>query len=408
MYRLNYPDDPGMHNTRVPQRKTQRRKMTSDDFPSFREEIKAKLSTVSYISLFLTISIGMHIWNESRAVQVSRAVEESLRSFRKLQTVDVIFEENNNKLIHIVGHLSTDRELTAEDYGISVSAVKLKQKLQMYQWNEEKSGEKVKKDDSQPLPSYTYYKTWVDHLVNSDEFQVKNVYENPKEIPELESVEQAAVVKIGNFILSEGLINKIDTFKPITGHIRPQTSAIKLHAGYYYHTEDVWKPQIGDFRVDFAVAGMAGELISVIAKQDGMKLNPYVTESGEEILILKYGRKNPEDMIHVELSHNKVVIWLIRVLVAVLLMISVSRLTNMLNSMVYISPFLRDVLNLGAAHFNLCLGWTIFTFILGLLWIQHRLLLGLGFLTISVLPVIGTSVKLYLVDSNENLRNHAA
>jgi hypothetical protein len=69
----------------------------------------------------------------------TKSLNEGFDSIVSIQNPDKISNENNGKLIHLVGYLQVGEPLTEFDYGVSITAVKLKRRVQSYQWVEEKT-----------------------------------------------------------------------------------------------------------------------------------------------------------------------------------------------------------------------------------------------------------------------------
>ena len=53
-----------------------------------------------------------------------------------LQSPEEIYPENEGKLVHVSGYLDIFDPLQDPPYGVSIAAVKLKRRVQMYQWVE--------------------------------------------------------------------------------------------------------------------------------------------------------------------------------------------------------------------------------------------------------------------------------
>ena len=63
---------------------------------------------------------------QGRAVQTTRSLEEGHRDLVIPETNDVVFDENNGKLVLVADYLKVPDALVDEKYGLSIHAVKLK------------------------------------------------------------------------------------------------------------------------------------------------------------------------------------------------------------------------------------------------------------------------------------------
>ena len=119
-------------------------------------------------------------------------------------------------------------------------------------------------------------------------------------------------VKVGGFLLGTDLKEKFTDFKPFTSDFKPAHAEFKIYAGLYYHSNNLWSPEVGDHRVQFSYAGRHGDEVTVVGRQSGRELRPYQTTAGEDILLLRPGHREVEEVFNSEHYNNRTTTWIYR------------------------------------------------------------------------------------------------
>ncbi|GFG38593.1 hypothetical protein Cfor_01640 [Coptotermes formosanus] len=365
---LQFPDAPRPYT----------RPYLSQHSGSIREQLKASWLTAVIGCVLFFAAMRLLFWNEGQAVQMASSLEEAMSAVVAVQHTSVVIEENSGKLVHFSGALHVGEPLTEPEYGVAVPAVKLKRRVQMYQWVEEEHSSELMPGEHEYVDSrYSYVMEWRDKLIDSSLFHSMS-HHNPKEFPLKSTVYMSEYVSVGSYVFSAALKDKFSDFVLVTSDERPERKDIKLHAGLYYHSQDVWNPEIGDIRVQFSYAGKAGEVVSVVGMQDGKEIRPYQTLAGGEILMLREGRLSVEEMFLEERAHNQWLTWAYRGLSWFMMFLAANCLTDILRCIA-----------------SVCLLVTSFA------WIWYRPLLGGVLIAGAAIPFLCSAIRLYRRDHKE-------
>lgn len=391
MFRKNFPDAP---------RPYARPNLRHSG--SIREQLKASWLTAVIGCVLFLAGMTLLFWNEGQAVQMARSLEEAMNAVIAVQHTFVVLAENNGKLVHLSGTLHVGEPLTEPEYGVAVPAVKLKRRVQMYQWvEEEHSSELVPGEHAYVDSRYSYVMEWRDKLIDSTLFHSMS-HHNPKEFPLKSTVYVSEYVNVGSYVFSAALKDKFSDFVLVTSDERPERRDIKLHAGLYYHSQDVWNPEIGDIRVQFSYAGKAGEVVSIVGMQDGKEIRPYQTLAGDEILMLRYGYMSVEEMFLEEQARNQWLTWAYRGLGWFMMFLGANCLTDILRCIVSRYSIVYNLLVLGINSINLAVSTSLSLLVISFAWIWYRPLLGGFLITGAAVPFLYSAVRLYRGDHRES------
>lgn len=366
-------------------------------------------SVTSVIGLLMFFgSVWVLTWNEGRAVHHAFSLEEAYNNVISLNPFERIQPEYDGRLVHISGPLIVEEPLTEPNYDISIQSIKLKRRVQMYQWVEETSPRAeadITAENS--IHDYYYVTEWRDKLVDSSNFYIRHGHQNPTSMPLKTVTYIAPFVRIGYLMLSQQIKEKFKEFAEVTSDNRPEDKNIKLHLGIYYHCEDVWNPKVGDIRVQFYYAGLQGDPTTIIAKQKNGVLVPYVTSKGHEIALIRHGLLTVNQMFSIEHADAKWETWKIRGMGVFLMYAAIVCLAKLLRILLHNAPLLRSLISYDVtASSNFAIALSISLFVISIAWIAYRPMLGFGLMAAAISPFLYCTLGLYsTVQAQNNFYN---
>lgn len=366
-------------------------------FTRIKESVKSVLVGV----LLFLVSFPLLWWNEGRAVQTARSLDEGSGAVVSV-AADKIDPAQEGKLVHTSGLAQTDDVLKDPDFGIDQKAIKLVRSVEMYQWVEtEKSKTKKKVGGSeQKKTTYRYEKQWSSTYNDSSEFKHRKGHDNPA----LQYEERTVVarnVSVGAFTLPEELVRAIPgkTALPIDDKAlakvtpalqkmtRVSDGAFHVRPGAESAEFDVANPEIGDHRLRFWQVPAAP--VSIVAKQQGSSFTEYQTKAGDPLMMIKSGTVSAKAMFESAEEANVMMTWILRGLGFLFMLVGVSMFFRPLVVLADVIPLLGSLLSLGTFLIGLVIAIPLSTLTIAIAWIAVRPLLGIGLLVVGLGVLVG-------------------
>lgn len=272
-------------------------------------------------------------------------------------------KENNNKLVHYSGKITTN-EILADEY-IKVNTPALDRKVEMYQWEEKKytSG-----SGSSKRREYKYRKIWSEHPISSTNFH-RSGHDNPPMPVRSESF-RAANSQIGVFSadiavtdaikpVQELPMNKSFLNSDINVKYKLREAGLYLPSPYVKEYSSDYTPgvQIGDIKITYRYIPV-NTTVSVIAGQINNKLTSFDTAK-YNIVLAETGTVSASGMIQHFEDKQTMQVWKIRLIGIVLMFIGIMLLVSPITAILSFIPLFGDIskhaVGLLAAVISVCL-----------------------------------------------------
>lgn len=339
-------------------------------------------------------------WNEGRALKTAQGLKEAGGAVVSVSD-DKVDPAHDKQLVHLTGEATTQETLTDADFKFSAQAIKLRRRVEMYQWKEEKRTEDHKKlgGGVETKTTWTYEKTWSPELISSEGFKERAGHENPASLRFPGREETAQVVRLGAFELSPGLVGQVSNYEPLAldaqalealpeelrKQIRTEGNRLYLSNDAKQPAADPARPEIGDLRVSFEL--VKPSRVSVLALQTGATFAPWVSGSGTHIERLSEGEVSAPDMLGQLERENTMLTWLLRGGGFLCMAFGIGLVFSPLAVMADVVPLLGDLLRMGVGLFAAVVAAGCSLVTIAIAWLAYRPVLGIGLLVLAGLLV---------------------
>ena len=341
-------------------------------------------------------------WNEGRAVKASDALKEVQKVYVELPDINTVDPAFEGKVVHATGVAVTADTLRDAAFGIAVNALKLARNVEYYQWIEE--SESTSKDKlggaTETTTTYTYEPKWCSSPVNSGDFKDPD-YKGKnfvwRVIDEID--QQASNVTFGAYRLTDGIVGSISGQEPaypaldstmkaaLLANVADSTVVVTVMNDQVYIGANPSAPHIGDVRITFTQV-TSPKTISMLEKVVNGTFENYIAKNGKSFARVEMGTVSAENMFEHQKSANKVVLWLLRILGALLVIGGFRSLLNFISTVFAVVPFVQKIIGTGIGLVTTIVGivWSII--VIALAWVAHRPVLAISLLVIAAALIV--------------------
>jgi len=346
---------------------------------SWRNRLGRSIQAVLTGLVLLVFGFPLLWWNEGRAVRAARVHDEGASEVMSVDP-EVVDPQNEGRLVHVSGLATTGEMIRDPRFGVAIRALRLKRTVEMYQWREEPgSGDRTAPPGGgERVVSSAFSKVWSERLIDSRGFVSPLEHSNPSSFPIRSEERVVGRATLGAFTLSSELVLRVDRFEAVRPESVPPGApqGLQLGGGGFYIGVDPGRPEVGDLRVRFAAVYPV--TVTVVARQERGRLEPYRTRTGRHLEMLEIGVHGAEEMFAAVLKRNRAATWLLRLAGAALLFVGLATVFRPMAVLADTPPWLAAVPRLGLGPVAAAAAVALTLVTVAGAWLVYRPLLGVG------------------------------
>ncbi len=335
----------------------------------------------------LAIGVGVLFFNEGRAVKRAEDLDAGAGALVQA-AADHVDAGHDGRLVHFTGNADTDETIADRSFDLSAEALRLRRRVEMFQWTEDKDTETRNKigGGTETKTTYRYEKTWSEQPIRSSSFRQPEGHRNPVDMPFRSETQNAREVTVEAFELPQGLVSKLSEFRPIGPPVPDDPRYAAMGDLLYFSVDpqrppDPGDPQIGDVRIGWSVVDPGA--VSVIGVQRGTTLEPWTGPSGSEVFEIRAGTHSGEAMFGRLQTQNTTLTWILRGAGTIGLFIGFALIFAPLGVLADVLPLLGSLVRLGTGTIAFFLTATVSLTTIAVGWLTYRPLIGVPLLVVA-------------------------
>jgi hypothetical protein len=331
--------------------------------------------------LFVAISFILLYWDEGRAVDAIAALDQAARQVVEIDAA-AIDANAEGKPVHLTGLMETSAPARDPIFGVGGDGLlRLSRKVEMFQWEEEKSTRSHKSVGGSETTetTYTYRKEWSDHPFDSSRFHETSGHRNPP-MPVESTMTNAGGVRLGAYRIAPDLLAEVTAFTPFEPETAPP--GYQKIGEFLYRGREIDDPAVGDLRVSFRA--VPAQTMTVVAELAAGGLTPFHGANGYRIALASSGTLTAGEMFQEKKHEENILTWVLRGVGFILMLVGFMLVFGPLSVLAGVLPFLEGLVEAGGFLVALTLAVPLTLITIAVAWFAHRPLIGAALIVAGI------------------------